>query len=174
MLSEPPFVKFFVTILFSDQERLQIAVKELEELFGEIDFQSEYFLFDSSDYYQQEMGGEIKRVFLSFLKLRPPDFLIEAKKRSIDIERKLAVEGKRKVNIDPGYIDYSKLVLSTHKGGGCKIYLKDGVWADLILRYEKGKFIPFPWTFPDFESSKYYEVLLHIRSIYKNQRKSKK
>ncbi len=173
MLSEPYFVKFLITILFSDSEKLRIAINELENSFGEIDFQSEYFIFDSSDYYQEEMGGEIKRVFLSFLQLKPPDILVEAKKKSTEIEQKLAVEGKRKVNIDPGYMDYSKLVLATHKGGGCKIYLKDGVWADLIMRYEKGRFLPFPWTFPDFASGRYSEVLLRIRSIYKNQKRQR-
>ncbi len=173
MLSEPYFVKFLITILFSDSEKLRIAINELENSFGEIDFQSEYFIFDSSDYYQEEMGSEIKRVFLSFLQLRPPDILVEAKKKSTEIEQKLAVEGKRKVNIDPGYMDYSKLVLATHKGGGCKIYLKDGVWADLIMRYEKGRFLPFPWTFPDFASGRYSEVLLRIRSIYKNQKRQR-
>lgn len=167
--SEPKPVKLFFAILFSDNEKLKRAELMLSEKFGEIDFRSQVFDFSETDYYNEEMGENIKRIFISISKLISPDKILIAKKESAEIEKMLSVEGKRKVNIDPGYIDLNKVVLATFKGGGCKVYIGEGVWIDIMLRYEKGKFQSFPWTFPDFAKSKYSEVLLSIRKIYKQQ-----
>jgi hypothetical protein len=166
---EPDPVKFFVAVLFSDEERFFKAKSLMIEYFGNFDFESETKKFDVSNYYKDEMGENIFRVFLSFETLRTPDFLVEMKLKSLEIEIKLAYEGRRKVNIDPGYIDFSKVILATFKGAGSKIYLAKGVWADLILRYEKGTFHPFPWTFPDFRDGRYNQILIKIRNLYKEQ-----
>jgi len=171
---EPDPVKFFVAVLFSDEERFSKAKSLMIESFGNFDFESETKKFDVSNYYKDEMGENIFRIFLSFETLRTPDFLVEMKLKSMEIEIKLAYEGKRKVNIDPGYIDFSKVILATFKGAGSKIYLAKGVWADLILRYEKGTFHPFPWTFPDFRDGSYNQILIKIRNLYKEQIKKMK
>ncbi|GBD02821.1 hypothetical protein HRbin19_00091 [bacterium HR19] len=167
---EPDFVKFFVAVLFSDEEKLNSARKEIQKNFGDFDFESESIPFTITDYYKDEMGDNIRRVFFSFEKLMKPDKLTQIKIKCVEIEDKLSDEsGRRKVNLDPGYIDFYKVVLATCKPGGCKIYLSDGVWADLVLRYEKGKFLPFPWTFPDFKEGLYDNILMQIRKIYKVQ-----
>ena len=49
----------------------------------------------------------------------------------------------------------------------------DGIYADLTLRYEKGNYFPFPWSFPDFKEGHYNKMLLRIRELYKQQRKNK-
>lgn len=165
--TEPKPVKLFFAVLFSSREKLLEAKEIFIREFGEIDFESPEFLFDETEYYKEEMGEPIYRVFFAFSKLISPDKIVEIKKKSTEIEEKLSIEGKRKVNIDPGYIDFNKVVLATYKGGGCKVYIRDGVWIDIMLRYEKGKFHPFPWTFPDFAKGKYNQVLLALRNIYK-------
>jgi len=172
---EPDPVKFFVAILFSDEESFIKAKYLMTEYFGRFDFESEVKKFDVSNYYKDEMGENILRTFISFETLRTPDFLVEIKLKSAEIEIKLAYEGKkRRVNIDPGYIDFSKVILATFKGAGSKIYLAKGVWADFILRYEKGTFHSFPWTFPDFRDGRYNEILISIRDLYKEQMKELK
>lgn len=167
--SEPKPVKLFFAILFSDEEKLQKAIHMLSQNFGEMDHTSPVFEFSETNYYRDEMGEKIQRIFLSARRLIMPDEIVDAKKRTYWIENSLSVEGKRRVNIDPGYIDYNKVVLATHKGGGCKVYLREGVWADIMLRYEKGTFKSFPWTFPDFSKGTYFDVLLAMRRIYKEQ-----
>lgn len=77
----------------------------------------------------------------------------------------------RKVNFDPGYMDYDKFVLASAKYNGQKVYLDLGIWADLTLHYEKGRFDPYPWSFPDFKSGLYQEVFMEIRARFKAQRK---
>lgn len=167
--SEPKPVKLFFAVLFSDDTKIKEAERILKNEFGEFDFISEVFQFRETDYYKDEMGDDIKRVFFSVQNLMPPDKIVYVKKRTAEIETSLSVEGKRKVNIDPGYIDFNKVVLATYKGGGCKVYIVEGVWIDIILRYEKGKFHSFPWTFPDFARGMYSDVLLNMRNSYKKQ-----
>jgi len=56
---------------------------------------------------------------------------------------------------------------------GQKVYLDRGIYADLTLRYEKGNYYPYPWSFPDFKEGLYNQTFLRIREIYKAQLKQK-
>jgi hypothetical protein len=78
---------------------------------------------------------------------------------------------RRRVNLDPGIMDYDKFVLASAKYNGQKVYLDRGIWADLTLHYEKGRFDPYPWSFPDFKSRIYDGAFMEIRQLYKKQRK---
>jgi hypothetical protein len=168
---EPNPVKPFAGILYSDSERLEKALDLLTERFGEIDCRSKAFDFAVSDYYHAEMGSPIWRIFVSFAPLVQPDQLAAIKLSTNEMEDRLTVGGKRLVNIDSGYLDYDKVVLASAKYNWAKIYLRDGIWADLTLHYEKGRYEPLPWSFPDFKSGVYNPVFLEMRRIYKGQRK---
>jgi hypothetical protein len=111
----------------------------------------------------------LNRRLLSFLQLVPPDSLSRAKHICNEIEDRLDGKNGRLVNLDVGYLDHNKIVLASFKGAGQKIYLRDGVWADLIARYQRGKYCPFEWTFPDFRDDRYGQELLRIRWIYLGQ-----
>ncbi|NIR47226.1 DUF4416 family protein [candidate division KSB1 bacterium] len=87
------------------------------------------------------------------------------------IEERLLVDGKRKVNLDPGYMDYNKVILASAKYNSQKIYLGRGIYADPTLWYEKGEFEPYPYSFPDFKTKMYSSVFLHIRALFKGQRR---
>ncbi|HLA41163.1 MAG TPA: DUF4416 family protein [Candidatus Glassbacteria bacterium] len=163
-------VKLFAAMLFRDPERLALARAAMCERYGEEDFAGSAFPFSHTNFYQPEMGAPLYRVFLSFRKLVPPGELAGAKLNSDQIEKALAgPEGGRTVNIDPGTIDYQKVVLASFKYQGQKIYLRDGVWADLTLYYRKGGWSSFEWTFPDFKTGDYDGELLEIRRLYKQQ-----
>ncbi|NOZ55887.1 MAG: DUF4416 family protein [Calditrichaeota bacterium] len=162
-------VKLFAGVLYSDAQRLEQARKLCEERFGPVDYVSESFPFDVTDYYVPEMGAPIYRVFWSFTQLFPPEDLPQVKLATNEIEDALSEGGKRRVNLDPGYLDYDKVVLASAKYNGQKIHLGHGIYADLTLHYEKGRFSPYPWTFPDFKSGRYEKVFLRIRELYKRQ-----
>ena len=171
--SPPKPVKYFIGALFSDEALLKDAIARCEEFLGPVDYTSGQFLFESTDYYQPEMGSPINRQFFSFSKLKNPSMLAVAKIQSNTIEENLARSGKRKVNLDIGYMDFHKVILASAKYNGQKIYLDHGIYADPTLYYEKGKFHPYSWAFPDFQETElYYPVLLRIREIYKAQLKN--
>lgn len=163
----PAPVKLICGILYSDAVLMEHACRLMEQCWGPIDFTSGDFLFDVSDYYVPEMGEPIFRRFISFDPLIPPQSVASIKIACNEIEDALAKNGRRLVNLDPGYLDYDKLVLASAKYNGQKIYLGYGIWADLTLFYRKGRFEPYPWTFPDFTSGRYNDPLLRIRTLYK-------
>lgn len=175
MHPESPYpVKLIIGVLYTDEKLLEEAKAMLIENFGDIDYQSSIFEFDISDYYHAEMGHPIHRIFLSILPLINPKEIARIKIRINKIEDDLAIEGKRKVNLDPGYLDYDKFVLASAKYNGQKVYLDFGIWADLTLRYEKGNFYPFPWSFPDFKRGIYNHTFQRMREIYKAQMKKRR
>ncbi len=162
-------VKLIVAVLWARPDALKNALGELSSRWGEIDFAGEDHPFEMTDYYEEEMGRDLKRRLVSFLELVPPDSLCRAKHICNGIEDRLAGEKGRLVNLDVGYLDHNKIVLASFKGAGQKIYLGEGVWADLVARYRGGKFRPFEWTFPDFRDDRYGQELLRIRWTYLRQ-----
>ena len=169
--ADPEPVKLFFGILYSDRSRLDSAVALLEERYGPEDYRSPEFRFLETDYYEAEMGKPIFRVFISFDRLISPGDLATIKTETNQIEDHVSDRGSRKVNLDPGYMDYDKVVLASAKYNGQKIYLDLGIWADLTLHYEKGGYHPYPWSFPDFKKGIYDRVFLDMRALFKKQRR---
>ncbi len=166
---EPPPVKLVVAVLYSNREALEAAKAAMSRLFGEIDYTSESFDFEVTDYYADEMGQPLYRVFLGFEKLIDPATLTTVKLATNQLEGQFAADGKRRVNLDAGYLDTDKFVLASAKANAQKIYLAHGIWADPTLRYEKGQYLPYPWGFPDFRSGRYQNTFMRLRDIYKKQ-----
>ena len=166
----PVGVELFVGVIFSDSALLAPLEKELEGCFGKIEAKSQVYTFDITDYYGEEMGGNLKRVFYSFGDLIDPSRIVDVKLAANEIEQRFAHNhnGNRRVNIDPGYMDFYKLVLASGKFLGQKIYLGKGVYADPTLYYDKG-WKPYDWGFPDFKSGRYDGFLTELRKAYKSK-----
>jgi uncharacterized protein DUF4416 len=141
----------------------------LEKVFGPIDYKGGFLPFDTTEYYRDEFGPGLFRAFICFRGLESPDSLPKDKHAACRLEGEWAVEGKRVYNLDIGYMDADKLVLASFKRGPCKMYLGDGVYGDLLLRYAKGRFEPFPWAFSDFQDGRYGKSLLTIREKLKSE-----
>jgi hypothetical protein len=164
--SSPPPVKRIVAVLWSDAALRDAALARLIEHWGAIDFVGPDHPFDATDYYVPEMGSPQFRRIVAFERLAPSEDVVDAKLWCNDLETGLAIEGKRKVNLDVGYLDHNKLVLASAKGMGQKIYLGRGIFADLVSRYAKGRYVPFEWAFPDFKQGRYDVELAALRQRY--------
>jgi len=167
---EPVPVKYFVALLRGLTPPTRI-LEVLEESWGPVDYQSQHYPFDQTDYYREEMGDSLQRQLITFAELRSPEELATAKVRCIEIEQELSSERKRTVNLDIGYLDHNKIVLASVKGLGQKIYLSQSIYADLVARYGHGRYQPFEWTFPDFKDGRYDSELAVIRQTYLDQMK---
>lgn len=165
-LIEPRKVQLILGVIFSDPALLAPLQEELEKRFGPLEARSGVYDFKVTDYYEDEMGGGLKRVFYSFGELIDPAGIVEVKIECNRIEDAFAVKGKRRVNIDPGYVDFYKLVLASAKFQGQKIHLGKGVYADPTLYYDKG-WKSYDWGFPDFKSGRYDEFLTGVRRSYR-------
>ena len=151
----------------NNRERL---FKRLSEQFGPIDETAGGHIFDKTDYYEKEMGAPLHRYFISFEQLVPPDALPEIKLATNQMELEFLNEhGGRAVNIDPGILTLQNFVLATTKNYTHRIYLGQGIYADLTLIFQKGKYQSLPWTYPDYRDEETHDFLLAVREIYKNQ-----
>jgi hypothetical protein len=164
-----PQVKLFVVTLHCDPEILQSASSEMMNRFGPIDWQSEDFPFDVTNYYENEMGTGLLRKFYSFQNLIMPDEIADIKIFTNELETKYRTDKGRRINLDPGYLDTYKVVLASTKFGGQKIYVGKGIYADMTLVMYKGQWDSFAWGFPDFKSRRYDAVLSKIRDLYKGK-----
>jgi hypothetical protein len=140
----------------------------LEQAFGAVEYKGEALPFDSTDYYQDEFGPGLHRSFWAFRGVDGPERLPELKAVAARLEARWAREGRRTWNLDIGYMDPDKVVLASYKRGPCKLYLRDGVYADLLLKYSRGRFEPLPWAFSDFQDGRYQKTLLVIREKLKS------
>ncbi len=168
---EPDPVKYLIGMIFKEERYADRALRFLGEREGDVDFVSPPFPFDETDYYRDEMGAPLYRKFFTFSRLRSPGDLVGLKLVSRDVEEELKRQGSRTVNLDPGYMDFGKIVLASFKYKVNKIYLDRGVYADPVLYYEKRTFLPHPWTFPDMRGGRYEETFLHVRSLYRETMK---
>ena len=164
-------VKLVIGFLYHERNMYRKAMEKVQERWGISDYQSQEYFFDLTDYYETEMGKPIFRSFNSYSALIDPGSLAEIKLATNQIEEEIAESGKRRVNLDPGYIDYDKLVLASAKYNYQKIYLSEGIYADITMFYRKGRYIAADWAFPDFKQGIYENDLLQIRHLYKQQLK---
>ena len=63
-------------------------------------------------------------------------------------------------------------VLASTKDHAHRIYLGQGVYGEGTLRYQRGRFRPWPWTYPDYGSDEYCALFYDIRERYKKQLRS--
>jgi len=173
-LKYPKPVQLFCGVIFTARAPLGEIKSTLEASFGPIEFESAVFSFDFTDYYKAEMGGELKKILYAFEKLIPPCDIVDVKLRTNEIESgyMAAVMGAgggsgRLVNLDPGYVDLPKMVLASTKDFFHRIYLRDGIYAEVTLNYKKPSFTPFPWTYPDYKTAEYIGFFNELRARYK-------
>ncbi len=71
---------------------------------------------------------------------------------------------RRRVNLDPGYLIASKLVLATTKDFAHRIYLGQGIYGEVTLNYRRGQgWQPHPWTYADYRSPLALEFFALVR-----------
>ncbi len=165
--------KMVMGVIFHNREKYTLAMNALKREFGEVDFATEEFSFTNefSSYYDDEIGGEAIRIIYSFEKLVDPSRQAEIKTFTNRLEAELSENGKRQVNLDPGFLSHGRLMLATTKKTGFRIPLADGIYTELTLFYSRGGWQKFPWTYRDYQSERVQEFLTKVRKRYLEQRK---
>lgn len=134
---------------------------------------SEPFVFEETDYYRAEMGPGLRKQLLAFAGPFDPARLPEWKLRTNEWELEYAKLGRhaepRPLNLDPGYLALGKFVLASTKDHAHRLYLRDGIYAEVTLQYRDRHWQPQPWTFPDYRRVDYHAFLDHVRDLLRQQ-----
>ena len=165
-------VKLICAVMSSSPETIASGKERLAELFGEIDAVSPLLPFDKTDYYEEQMGADLSRLFLSFTEIISPIEISNIKIRTNLLEaemKKEAGSNRRVINLDPGYMTPSALIMATTKDFSHRIPLSEGIYAHLEFLFGKNDLRFLDWTYPDLRSDKYRAFFLNVRRTYLRQ-----
>ena len=167
--ANPKPALLFTGILYSDKSYLSKAKESLLSAFGAALLETPPVSWDYSEYYKEEIGSPIMRTFIFFKDLINRAEIADIKLRTNDIETSLSIDGKRKVNLDPGYLTLANVILATTKGYSHRIYLGKGIYGEVSLLYkEKDKtFVPNIFTYSDYQEKNCIEMFIKAREFLK-------
>jgi len=152
--------------LTADEGLAAAAAALLEDRYGPIAMRSPWYEFELSGYYAAEMGAApLRRIWWCFAELCKPEDLAVYRLSTGEVEAGFARAGCRQVNLDPGYLDYGKLVLASRKEAPDKIYMGTGVWAHTCLRFRFGKFEAPDHSFADFKDGRFDGFMVEARQF---------
>jgi len=162
--------KLVVGVLLSRPELKPVLLSRLAGAFGPADWVSEELPFTFTHYYDAQMGGPIRRFFVSCRDLADPASLSRIKLATNALEDQFRQGELRPVNLDPGLLCLSRFLLASTKAGAHRVPLAGGIYAEIELLYEHGRFRPVEWTYPDYRTREYLDILGRIRGLLKAQR----
>ena len=157
-------VKLIVAVMYRRDFDLGAAVDQLVSLYGDIERSCGPVEFSWSNYYEGEMGVDLLKYYVIFRDTVCRSRLPAIKIGTNDIERRFSKDGRRVVNIDPGYLAVDKLVLASTKDFYHRLYLGDGIFGEVTLHYRRGRFRHFSWTYPDYQSPEFQKFLEAARA----------
>jgi len=174
MLPRIPVPSLLVVAAFSRHaSALEWARQRLEEAYGPIGLASPEFSFHQTIYYEATMGKDLRKQFLGFQNLVSGDCLANVKLHTNQLEEELAKTGSyaesRPLNLDPGLLQLGKFMLATTKDQAHRIYLRDGIYAEVTLRFQDGAFEPWPWTYADYREQHVRDFLKTLRDFYRHR-----
>ncbi len=128
----PPGAKAVVGLFMKDKGLLDSAAAALSGRLGSVDIVSPWLPFDYTTYYESEMGAPLFRRVFVFKPLIQQDALADIKLFTNELEGKYKREGRRMVNIDPGFLTRERFVLASGKNFAHRIYIGKGIFADFV------------------------------------------
>jgi hypothetical protein len=145
----------------------------LEGSYGPVALASPPYDFRQTGYYEPAMGPGLRKCFLAFRDLVAADCLPAVKRHTNALEAELAAAGRfpeaRPLNLDPGLLELGKFLLATTKDQAHRVYLRDGIFAEVTLRFHAGTFEPWPWTYADYRQEEVRAFLAEAREYYKER-----
>jgi len=168
-------VKLICGMISSQDIVFENAENILKDFYGSVDFVSEFINFTFTDYYEKEMGANLKRKFLSFKELIPPENLSEIKIQTNKIEEELNQKygtSQRIMNLDPGMLTASSLLMATAKDFAHRVPLQHGIYAHLEFLFGKKMIRTLDWTYRDYKTEEYQGFFFRVRKIYMEQLKT--
>ncbi len=171
-MAKPTFpapVLLVVAAFSRHDDLLARARQELAARHGPVIHASASFDFNQTTYYEPTMGPGLRKQPGAFRDLMAADEILAIKLATNALEETLA-EGypeSRPINLDPGYLTLGKFVLATTKDQAHRLYLRDGIYAEVTLHFRAGVFQPWPWTYADYRLPEVIAFLGQAREYYR-------
>jgi hypothetical protein len=167
-IQDPTSVLLVVAASSGHDAALDWARERCAEMYWPVAVASDAFDFTETDYYTATMGAGLKKQFFAFERLIDPGALAGIKCDTNRWEAEYAGLGRheesRPLNLDPGYISPAKLVLASTKDHAHRIYLADGIYAEITLAYRQRRWQPMEWTYPDYRRDDYQRFFTQCRN----------
>ena len=177
-IRQPLPVKMFVGMISGEPILFEECAELLCAEFGPLDLRAPIVAWDQTDYYQREMGTGLQRTFIFFERLLDPEQLGSIKNMTNLLEKQFshAESGKRRINIDPGYITEAKVVLASTKDFSHRVYIGQHIYAEVTLQFrEQGRtFVALDHTYPDFRRTDMIKLLNTARGLLRAALKKRK
>jgi len=157
----------FVGCLFSFKEIYDASLSVLKKDYGNIFLETPSLPWSHSDYYFEEIGAPLYKCFIFFDTVIDTSVLPDAKLRIMEIEKDLSKDGKRQINLDPGYLSLAKVVLASRKNYSHRIYLGKLVFAELELIFKESAFHSLPYTYTDYKAEESIKLFMKAREFLK-------
>lgn len=161
-----PVVRF-CAVIARDASTRAWALDRLRDQWGEASLISAPLPFHAGGYYAASMGKDLQKILVGFDDLADPATLADWKLHTNELEKQFAERGDndlpRPLNLDPGYITQAKLVLATTKDRDHRIYLRDGIFAEVTLSYTGGQWVHHRWSYPDYRVGPVAEFAMQCR-----------
>ncbi|MBL8889204.1 MAG: DUF4416 family protein [Planctomycetaceae bacterium] len=171
VLMPPAPVILFCAIYGNKATSLAWAREKLVAKWGKLALTSAELPFNETQYYEASMGRNLQKQLLAFADLHPPESLPQWKLESNELEAEFQALGghdvARAVNIDPGYVTLAKLVLATTKDRDHRLYIGQGIFAEVTLHFKHGRWQHDRWTYADYQRPEYHEFLTQCRELLK-------
>ena len=167
-----------IAAVFSRHETaLAWARARFAAAWGPLALESDRFAHRETTYYEKSMGADLQKFFVTSETLidpaRLPEFKLQANAWEEEYRAQADHAEERPLNIDPGYITEAKLVLATTKDRDHRIYLSQGIFAEVTLHCARGGWQTRPWTYPDYQRADYPAFFTrcreYLRQRYRNQ-----
>jgi len=166
-IHDPTPVLLLLAVCSGRDDVLAWAKRRATDEFGPVALESKAFDFTETDYYRAAMGAGLKKQFLVFQRKIDPGSLADVKNLTNQWERECAEQSEhdlpRPLNLDPGYLTLAKLVLASTKDHAHRIYLGQGIYAEVTLQYRRGAWQALDWTYPDYRRDDYQEFFSRCR-----------
>jgi len=164
-VKSPEPVLLFISTLYSNAGIFDQSQNTLIKNFGDILLISPSLPWDYSTYYKDELGSPLFRQIIFFKNLIDPGMLADIKLKTNEIEAELSSEGKRRINLDPGYLSLSQVVLASTKNYTHRIYLNKGIYGEVTLIFQNGTYIPHLFTYKDYQDKTHIDIFMNAREI---------
>jgi len=163
----PPPAMLLLAAFSRDAEAIAWARRRAEAAWGPVGLESPAFEFTETDYYAATMGAGLLKTFWAFQRPFDPARLAAIKLATNAWEADYAALESagvpRPLNLDPGYLTLAKLVLASTKDHAHRVYLADGIYAEVTLHYSHHRWQAREWTFADYRRADYHEFFSACR-----------